>query len=39
VNVKGLSPELNELRNSDIPQFSRRDDAIAWTTAMVRLSL
>jgi hypothetical protein len=39
VNVKGLSPGLNELRNSDIPQFSRKDDAIAWVTAMVRLSI
>ena len=39
VNVKGLSPGLNELRNSDIPQFSRKDDAMAWTTAMVRLSI
>jgi hypothetical protein len=34
-----LSPGLAALRLSDIPQFSRKDDAIAWTTAMVRLSI
>ena len=33
------SPELNALRLSDIPKFSSKDDAIAWTTAMVRLSI
>ncbi len=38
-NIHPLSPELAELRQSDIPKFSSKDDAIAWTTAMVRLSL
>jgi hypothetical protein len=33
------SPELNALRKSDIPKFSSKDDAMAWTTAMVRLSV
>ena len=39
VNIHPLSPELNALRMSDIPKFSSKDDAIAWTTAMVRLSI
>lgn len=38
-NIHPLSPELNSLRLSDIPKFSSKDDAMAWTTAMVRLSL
>jgi hypothetical protein len=38
-NIHPLSPELNALRLSDIPKFASKDDAIAWTTAMVRLSL
>jgi hypothetical protein len=38
-NIHPLSPELNALRLSDIPKFSSKDDAIAWTTAMVRLSI
>jgi hypothetical protein len=33
------SPELNALRVSDRPLFSSKDDAIAWVTAMVRLSI
>ena len=33
------SPELYALAVSDIPKFSSKDDAIAWTTAMVRLSI
>ena len=39
VTIGAQSPELNALRLSDIPKFTRKDDAIAWTTAMVRLSL
>jgi hypothetical protein len=39
VNIGAQSPELNALRMSDIPKFSRKDDAIAWVTAMVRLSI
>jgi hypothetical protein len=38
-NIHPLSPELNALRVSDIPMFTRKDDAIAWLTAMVRLSI
>ena len=34
-----LSPELNDLRVSDRPKFSSKDDAMAWVTAMVRLSI
>jgi hypothetical protein len=37
--MHGLHPELNALGQSDIPKFSSKDDAIAWTTAMVRLSI
>ena len=39
VNIGAQSPELNALRKSDTPKFGSKDDAIAWTTAMVRLSL
>jgi hypothetical protein len=39
VNIGAQSPELNALRLSDIPKFSSKDDAMAWTTAMVRLSI
>jgi hypothetical protein len=39
VTIGAQSPELNALRLSDIPKFSSKDDAIAWTTAMVRLSI
>jgi hypothetical protein len=39
VNIGAQSPELNALRLSDIPKFTSKDDAIAWVTAMVRLSL
>jgi hypothetical protein len=38
-SIHPLSPELNALRVSDIPMFTRKDDAIAWVTAMVRLSI
>lgn len=37
VSFRSHSPELNELRNSVLPKFSNKDDAIAWVTAMVRL--
>ena len=36
-NIHPLSPELNALRKQEIPKFSRKDDAIAWATAMIRL--
>lgn len=39
VNFGAQSPELNDLRKSDIPKFSSKDDAMAWVTAMVRLSV
>ena len=39
VSFGAQSPELNALRMSDIPKFTRKDDAMAWTTAMVRLSI
>jgi hypothetical protein len=39
VNFGAQSPELNDLRKSDVPKFSSKDDAMAWVTAMVRLSI
>ena len=39
VNFGAQSSELNDLRKSDIPKFSSKDDAMAWVTAMVRLSI
>jgi hypothetical protein len=39
VNIGAQTPELYALAVSDIPKFSSKDDAIAWTTAMVRLSI
>ncbi len=39
VNFGAQSPELNDLRKSDVPKFSNKEDAMAWVTAMVRLSL
>jgi hypothetical protein len=39
VKIGAQTPELYALGWSDIPKFSSKDDAIAWVTAMVRLSL
>ena len=39
VTICAQTPELFALRMSDIPKFANKDDAIAWTTAMVRLSI
>ena len=39
VNFGAQSPELNELRKQETPKFSNKADAIAWVTAMVRLSI
>lgn len=41
VNFGAQSPELNALKQEaqDRPKFSSKDDAIAWTTAMVRLNI
>lgn len=38
-NFGAQSPELLALRKSDVPKFSSKDDAMAWVTAMVRLSI
>lgn len=37
VNFGAQSPGLFALRKQEIPKFSRKDDAIAWATAMIRL--
>ena len=37
INFGAQSPELFALRKQEIPKFSRKDDAIAWATAMIRL--
>lgn len=39
VNFGAQSPELHNLRKQETPKFSRKDDAMAWVTAMVRLSV
>ena len=39
VNFGAQSPELHNLRKQEAPKFSNKDDAIAWVTAMVRLSI
>ena len=39
VNIGAQSPELNALKNSDIPKFTNKNDAMAWATAMIRLSI
>lgn len=37
INFGAQSLGLYALRTQDIPTFSRKDDAIAWATAMIRL--
>jgi hypothetical protein len=39
INIGAHSPELHALRKSDIPKFSSKDDAMAWTAAMIRLTI
>jgi len=39
VNIRPVTPALNQLRLSEIPTFSSKDDAMAWTTAMIRLTI
>lgn len=39
VNIRPVTPALNQLRLSEIPTFSSKDDAMAWTTAMIRMTL
>jgi hypothetical protein len=38
LNIGSQSPALYALKNSDIPKFSSKDDAMAWATAMIGLS-
>jgi hypothetical protein len=39
VTIGAQTPEFFALRMSDIPKFTNKNDAMAWTTAMVRLSI
>lgn len=39
VSFGAQSPELCALRLSDRPTFANKNDAMAWATAMVRLSI
>lgn len=39
LNFGAQSPELFALRSQEAPKFSSKDDAMAWVTAMVRLSI
>lgn len=39
VNIRPVSPELNDLRMGDKPVFSSKDEAMAWVTAMVGLTI
>ena len=39
LDIGAQSPELYMLKNSDIPKFTNKDDAMAWATAMIRLSV
>jgi hypothetical protein len=39
VTIGAQTPEFFALRMSDIPKFSSKDDAMAWATAMIRLSI
>lgn len=39
VNFRPVSPALNQLRLEEKAVFSSKDDAMAWVTAMVRLTL
>ncbi len=39
VNIRPVSPELNKLRLEEKAVFSSKDEAMAWVTAMVRLTL
>ena len=39
VNIRPVTPALNQLRLSDIPVFSSKEDAMAWATAMIRMTL
>jgi len=39
VNIRPVTPELDQIRLSDIPKFTNKGDAMAWATAMIRMSL
>lgn len=39
VNFGAQTPEIHRLRMGEMPKFGNKDDAMAWATAMVRLSL
>jgi hypothetical protein len=39
LDIGAQSPELYMLKNSDIPKFTSKDDAMAWATAMIRLTI
>jgi hypothetical protein len=39
LDIGAQSPELYMLKNSDIPKFTNKDDAMAWATAMIRLTI
>jgi hypothetical protein len=39
LDIGAQSPELYMLKNSDRPKFTNKDDARAWATAMIRLTV
>jgi hypothetical protein len=39
LDIGAQSPELYMLKNSDIPKFTNKNDAMAWATAMIRLTI
>lgn len=39
VNFGAQSPEIHRLRMEEVPKFGNKDDAMAWATAMIRLSV
>ena len=39
LDIGAQSPELYMLKNSDIPKFTNKNDAMAWATAMIRLTV
>ncbi len=39
VNFGAQSPEIHRLRMEEVPKFGNKDDAMAWATAMIRLTI
>ena len=39
LDIGAQSPELYALKNSDIPKFTNKGDAMAWATAVIRLTV